>query len=134
SWDWGDLSKQAFLPRISYKHIVLSRARWFLNGSVLIKWKNLSSVEDQKLLLKEYKLPKQVLIAEGDNELLIDFSSPLGMDILINKLKKGDVVLFEFISTHSASLVKDKLEQNYFHELITPFYSTVQTKPLLAIR
>lgn len=134
SWDWGDLSKQAFLPRISYKHIVLSRARWFLNGSVLIKWKNLSSVEDQKLFLKEYKLPKQVLIAEGDNELLIDFSSPLGMDILINKLKKGDVVLFEFISTHSASLVKDKLEQNYFHELIIPFYSTVQTKPLLAIR
>src|SRR5690606_17265553 len=86
SWDWGTLSDQVFLPRISYKHIVLSRARWFLQTSILKKWKNLASNEEQNMFIEEYKLPKQVLISEGDNELLIDFSSPVGIEILISKL------------------------------------------------
>jgi len=132
SWDWGVLSDQVFLPRISYKHIVLSRARWFFQPSILEKWKNLLSAEEQKTFIEEYKLPQQVLIAEGDNELLIDFSSPVGMEVLINKLKKTNVVLYEFIFSNGKSVVKDKQGMDYLNELIIPFFSNVQKKPLIS--
>jgi len=123
NWDWEDLSDQTFLPRVFYKHLVLSRARWSFQTSVLIEYKNLQSRQDQEQFLKKYAIPQQVMLAEGDNELLIDFYSPLGMEILINKLKKGKVILFEVLFSDTTSIVKDSQGLNYLNEIIIPLRS-----------
>jgi len=131
NWDWGDLSNQTFLPRVSYKHLVLSRSRWSFQTPILIEYRNLQSRQDQEQFLKKHELPQHVMLAEGDNELLIDFSSPLGMEILINKLKKGKVILVEVLFSDTKSIVKDSRGLNYLNEIIIPLRSKQKQRSLL---
>ncbi|MBB5635229.1 thiopeptide-type bacteriocin biosynthesis protein [Pedobacter cryoconitis] len=122
-WDWDFLTQQAFLPRVEYKHIILSRARWQLKSSIYNEIKDLKSAEEIIDFRNKYKLPSKVLLTEGDNELLLDFDCPLVMPLLIQHLKKKDAVFYEFLHTDHSQLATDHSGANYLNEVILPFYT-----------
>ena len=71
------LEKNTFFPRILYKNIIISKARWVLNKKNIENF--LKYYENDKLLLKKimqwkktFSVPKYVELVEGDNTLLID--------------------------------------------------------------
>ncbi|MBB6499231.1 lantibiotic dehydratase [Pedobacter cryoconitis] len=125
-WDWDVLSQQSFLPRIEYKHIILSRARWRLESSVYQEIKDLKSVEETEAFRSKYKLPSRLVLAEGDNELLLDFDCPLVMPILVQHLKKKDAILYEFLHDQDSLLIAGKQQTNYLNELVIPFQTKAQ--------
>lgn len=121
-WAWDRFRETPFLPRIYYKHIILSRARWF------IKKMDSKEYDDKMSIAKvraEIGLPQEVLIAEGDNELYIDLRTDWGVKLLSDKLATGNVVLYEFFTLNNAVLF-DKKEDAYINELIIPFKSVVR--------
>lgn len=124
-WDWGYLSQQSFLPRVEFKNIVLAKATWKIKDSMLHSKRddNESDFEKFKQLLILHNVPKQVLLMEGDNELLIDTSLKTDIVQLINILrKKKAIVLTEFLFDKMNSFVKDGAGQVYANEVIIPVH------------
>lgn len=127
-WEWIKLGKLPFLPRIRYKNIILSRARW-----------NISKIEDAPICYKEkkerlavlkkiYNFPNEVVLLEGDNELLLNFSNPIAIDIFFEKVCKQDITLNEFIFSEYQSPVKDNEGNFYSNEIIIPIAMDVKRK------
>ncbi|SEW31982.1 lantibiotic dehydratase [Chitinophaga arvensicola] len=123
-WNWGILLDQPFLPRVVYQEIILARARWRLSHS---RFESLlaSHTPDAALLRlkEECQLPDDVLLSEGDNDLLIDFTSVFARMLLTDKLKKGSVILYENLFS-SATRLPGTEQGAFCNEIILPLRNT----------
>jgi hypothetical protein len=117
-WDWGQFSNRAFLPRIQYEKLVLSKASWQLGPSELTALgrlpKNNSAPAQEPLLqwwkqLKEQrKLPRYFTVGSLDNQLFMDSENPLSLTLLTKILKKtGSLRLTETLEEPLQGLLKD---------------------------
>lgn len=121
-WDWGyPFDQEDFLPRIEYKNVVLTRARWYLKKDNFTK--KLKSDDNLNELFQEirdkYNIPRYVLLASGDNELLLDLDGLPSLEILKSRLIHYNVKLFEFISHTRCCFLKDA-HGSYTNEVIIP--------------
>lgn len=129
NWDWQELSTLPFTPRVTYKHIILTRARWNI---LKIDKKSISRSETILKIREKYQLPKNIVIAEGDNELTIDISKSIGAEILVNKIEKSNVIVYENIYEEYQSPVKDTNGEMYANEIIIPLKTgKTVTAPIL---
>lgn len=125
-WDWGVLHDQPYLPRIEYKHLILSRAQWRLPASTHAEVMAIQTPAELARFRSKYNLPEQVMLVDAvDNELLLDFASALAVPLLAQTLKKEAAVLREFPYLDMSQLLLDTTQKSYFNEVIIPFRSTV---------
>ncbi len=74
SWPVGD-GEAKFLPRLTYRRVVLAPATWQLEAADL---RSLLAASEAELLAelanfrRQWQLPRWFVLAEGDNELLVD--------------------------------------------------------------
>ncbi|MDX3916967.1 MAG: lantibiotic dehydratase [Pseudosphingobacterium sp.] len=127
-WDWNDHSDLCFLPRIQYKHLILERARWILPADLYPSLKHLNRALIPEYLLAHFGLPAKVALAEGDNELYLDLENPYGISLLLEKLKKGKVLLFEVMHPGDSPL-RDQTGRHYANEVIIPLKSGNRPAP-----
>lgn len=120
SWDWGKLSNRPFLPRVSYKHIILSRAKWNITNTSLQTLSGSDNISRTQSLKEKFGLPDLVLLANGDNELLIDLRSPIGGEIILKELRKRDLILYEYLFDQYESPVYDSTGAKYNNEILIP--------------
>ena len=120
AWNWGVLSTQAYLPRVRYRSIILSRATWQLACADLTPNNPLQLVAQ----LKAAGLPNAFVLAQGDNELYISMYNQASLDLLAQAIRQSDRIrLVEFLATPDACPLADK--RDFFtHELIVPFQNT----------
>jgi thiopeptide-type bacteriocin biosynthesis protein len=132
-WRWGHLNKKAFLPRITYKHFIVSAARWYLDKSNLGQPLDLSGFLRQWVLLgKLLKIPRYVLLSRADQELLIDTTNDFAMQVLYQQFKKeGHLLLKESFQTQGPGLL-DSENHYYCHEVVLPFFSGSQRFPQMS--
>lgn len=98
---WGGLQRQhTFLPRVMYGNTILHLATWqfikkdteHLHDAPAAELMNAIS-----LFRKEWKLPRHVVLADGDNELLIDLENEQLVQLLLESTKnRGQFMLKEF--------------------------------------
>jgi hypothetical protein len=112
SWNWSVLSDNNYLPRVEYKHLILSEARWKFK-----KNKNCSLIE-LKATLKSLNVPTFCTLKEHDNVLLMDLENEVSLNIILKKIKLGDVFLFESLHENHF-IVKD--DKKYAAEFIFPY-------------
>ncbi|TWF45684.1 thiopeptide-type bacteriocin biosynthesis protein [Chitinophaga polysaccharea] len=123
-WNWGLLLDQPFLPRVVYKQIIIERARWKITQAAFQALQPLhTAVVALQLLKDQYEIPDTVLLSEGDNELLIDFSSVFAIGILAEKLKRGDIVLYEHLFNADTRLLASD-SGAFCNEVIIPLHNT----------
>ncbi|SHM98151.1 thiopeptide-type bacteriocin biosynthesis domain-containing protein [Chitinophaga jiangningensis] len=120
AWDWGVLNARPQLPRVTYKNIIVSRACWNIQQK---------EKEPEELTIKNfmgrYQLPGRVVLTEADNELLLDLSALLAVEILADHLRKhGQARLREFLSDSGAGVLRDGAGNVYAHELLIPLSFT----------
>lgn len=119
-WNWGILQEEPFLPRVVYHEVILAPARWYLTRAAFESLMEAHSADEALLLLKaQCRLPEHVLLSEGDNDLLIDFSSAFGRMLLTDKLKKGNVVLYECLFNEATRLSTNG-QGAFCNEIIIP--------------
>ncbi|UHG94929.1 lantibiotic dehydratase [Spirosoma oryzicola] len=122
-WDWGLLSDQSFLPRVTYKHVILSKAQWrfSLDEMPELADKKTDFFARFQTLRQERQMPRYVTLVEADNELLIDLESQYACQILRDKLRKRrKALLAEFLGTPENCFVSDAAGR-YTNELIIPY-------------
>ena len=122
TWRWYPFEKEPFLPRIIYKNIIVSRARWYLfktEYASLLDNKKTDLLHAFSAIRARLHLPRYVALVAGDNELLLDLECLPALTILKEKLLKSNVILLEFLQTPDRCLVSDK-KGHYTHEVIIP--------------
>lgn len=124
SWT-SNLINQDYLPRVRYKNMILSPARWNLTPADL---KDIPAPQEKKFDESFRKLrinkgiPDQIYIVVNDNRLFIDFKDPLSTEIFFSSAKKRDIVVEEFLFDPADALIKEGTSV-YNNEIILSFYN-----------
>lgn len=127
SWRWNNLNDEPFLPRVRYGKIILSKCTWLLQKKDCPELNEKKGIENIDLyeffgkIREKLRLPQYVVIAEGDNELMINMQNESSLHILAGAIvKKERVVLQEFLSTEDKCFVEGQ-SGRYTNEVIIPF-------------
>ncbi|MCL2097441.1 MAG: lantibiotic dehydratase family protein [Bacteroidales bacterium] len=138
---WGSLSNEYdFLPRVMYKNIVLSLAKWTVKTADFIKLlglddkkqdKNMglqlpeNAIDNLKQWRNEKQIPRYVVLPDGDNELFVDMENSLSIQTLISVIKKrSSFQLQEFPFEKEKATVKNEAGQSFTNEFIFGFYKS----------
>ncbi|WP_169409422.1 lantibiotic dehydratase [Dyadobacter beijingensis] len=116
AWASAIDQEEIYIPRIQYKNIILRKSQWTLkkehfdvSGDIFKAFKKFKD---------EYNVPRFVLLAQGDNQLLIDTESENALAVLKGYLSKGDIKLVEFLQTPENCILKDNHGNRYCNEII----------------
>jgi thiopeptide-type bacteriocin biosynthesis protein len=154
-WRWGALAEAPRLPRVRYKHLVFARAQWRLTSQDLAPIVEAVGAESRAAAPEAVEacradiltairhlqvargLPRFVVLAEGDNELPIDFDNVLSAETFAYTLASSatadhaSVILYEQFPSPD-DLVVQGPEGTFTHELVIPFVNA-EARPSLAI-
>lgn len=131
-FDWGNMAeKYSFLPRVTYNNTILHAATWQLNRDriqALLADKPLPHLPDFRNRL--------MTLADGDNELVIDWKNPLSVQVFKDTVKnRKEIQLKEFLYEHAApSFQEPGTGKGFVHQCIallvqqTPAYAAVGDK------
>ncbi|MCF0072989.1 lantibiotic dehydratase [Dyadobacter sp. CY261] len=122
-WNWEHLSASVFLPRIEYKHWVLSKATWNIGTEMFVSLAGKHSVtaREWSVVRKAYNIPRFVQLRQGDNEFLIDGESDFSVQVLCDSIRKfGHASLTEFLEGDENGLLQAH-GNRYVNEVLIPF-------------
>ena len=123
---WLNVAPQTiFSPRLIYKKVIISLATWRLNKEDFLVLTTCKSdvliLTIQKFCVK-WKLPKRFVLADYDNELLVNIENLLSVQIWIDSIKNRDKIeLKEFIYKNEKSIIKNNSSQGYTNQFIASF-------------
>ncbi|RFM30536.1 lantibiotic dehydratase [Deminuibacter soli] len=136
-WKWEHLAGSDFLPRVVYKNIILSKASWQVKlADITGNTQQADDADRLRSLLQLRNIPVCVSITEHDNELLADWSTTAGLQLMLRQLqKKGSVQLTEFLHTPDNCFVTGDNDALYANEIIVPLHNPLyKTGPPLPQR
>lgn len=126
-WDWGVLESLDYLPRVSYKNLIIKKARWILTEAELLAFT--SNSNKIVSLLKQRRVPNYFTIVQGDNRLLINRKNQKSLDLMVSILKKyKSVLLEEFLFNSKNCIVRDLEGKPYTNEIIIPIHHETHAK------
>lgn len=125
NFSWGSLQQQyCFLPRVIYKNIILKPASWVFTDNDIKNLLQKDILFDELLLSfrKEYNLPQKVVLADNDNELLINFDEPEKTRDVFDYTLKGrrQFIFKEYLEpVHVVSNINNEHYMHQFQAFIT---------------
>ena len=129
AFNWGSLMNElAFLPRVVFKDIILSKARWKITSAQIKKKEQtkFDASEDLYNQIKtwknELKIPDRVQLVEGDNTLLIDFNSSWSVKLLLENIKNKESFVLQEILEDDNPIVKSN-KTTFRSEFVFAFYN-----------
>jgi thiopeptide-type bacteriocin biosynthesis protein len=120
---WASLIPNAnFIPRLIYKNVILSLATWHLKKDdvkTLFVGDKDTFEQNFKAFLHQWKLPKYFVLADFDNELLVNTENVLSVQIWLDAIKKRDKIeLKEFFYLNENSPVKNADGEGFTNQFI----------------
>ncbi|MFN7957262.1 MAG: lantibiotic dehydratase [Holophagaceae bacterium] len=128
-WSWGSLNDLPHLPRVRRGKHILCRAKWRVHNSEFKEIQKAVGV-DAYILFQSWrekrKIPRMVLLADGDNALLVDLGNPLWLETLLSLVAKRQY--FELLENIHGfeDLPAVGPEGRFCHELVVPFLGKVE--------
>ncbi len=125
-FNFGFLEHRDFLPRVEYGNLILHEAKWKIQKEqlqpLIKKSENLTELSKEVDLWRQaLKLPQYVLLAEGDNELLVDLKNITSVQMLLDTVKnRSEFLLSEFLFADDGIVKSEK--GHYTNQIIVSFY------------
>jgi thiopeptide-type bacteriocin biosynthesis protein len=123
-WDWGPLRQAPFLPRVVSGRVLLSRARWNLRDSELAAFSEPRGARQFAAVqrLRELRrMPRHVVLADGDNELAVDLDNVLSIETLAHEVRARTAASFAEMVPGPGQLCASGPEGLFTHQVIVPF-------------
>lgn len=122
-FNWGILENQfKQLPRAVYKNVVLKEAQWnFVKKDIepLINQTGGDFTAAVGQFKEKWRLPSLVVLADGDNELLVNLEDKLMVDVWLEAVKnRTSFIIKEFLGGVKNSPVKDTDGHYYANQFI----------------
>ena len=110
-FDWGNLAEKfLFLPRVTYQNTLLYPATWQLQKKQID-----ALLADQPLLDVPPFQNRLLTLADGDNELVVDWANPLSVRAFKDAIKnRTQLQLKEFLYEHTQPTFQDTVSRNGF--------------------
>lgn len=110
-FDWGNLAEKfLFLPRVTYQNTLLHPATWQLQKKHID-----ALLTDQPLLDVPPFQNRLVTLADGDNELVVDWANPLSVRAFKDAIKKRtQLQLKEFLYESTQPTFQEPFSHNGF--------------------
>jgi hypothetical protein len=126
SFSWGVLKKHYdFFPRVMYRDIILSKAKWIIKKEEIMRFFEINHEQcyNEFLIWKSSKnIPQYINWTNGDNTLLFDFESQIGMKLFLKSFKnQEEITLEEFLFTKE-SVVQNQNGDGFCNQFILSFY------------
>ncbi|MDQ3875106.1 MAG: lantibiotic dehydratase, partial [Actinomycetota bacterium] len=118
-WDWRPLDALPFLPRLYSGRTVLARARWHLDRRELERVSTRSGAFREWCL--EARLPRWIVLAHDDQELVTDLDNPLSVEALLHHLRRREEATLVELFPSPDELCVHGPEGRFTHELVIPF-------------
>ena len=120
---WSNIVPQTvFSPRIIYKNVILSLATWRFKKDDFVELINCKSdtlMEKVQAFFSKWKLPKRFVLADYDNELLVNVDNFLSIQIWIDSIKKRDKIeIKEFFYKQGSSVIRDDSGKGFTNQFI----------------
>lgn len=136
-FSWRDLAlNQSFLPRVTYKNCILSKATWIID---IIDFKPVLMLKNnENALLIEVnewrnsnQVPQYVQLKEGDNTLLINLEDIRMIQLLLATVKsKSQFILEEFLFVED-TIVKNNNNERFTNQVVVSFYNEAKLKKVI---
>lgn len=133
---WGQVgSFFSFLPRIEFEGSILSPAIWNIPAWEIKKLNKKDLSREERVLvfhdiIKRYEMPSKFVVAEGDNELVIDINNPLSvlafLDVVSDRVQ---IEIQEYLFKNDSDLVVDTLGGSYANEFVATILNSKINKP-----
>ncbi|MEA2570282.1 MAG: lantibiotic biosynthesis protein [Acidobacteriota bacterium] len=123
-WNWGPLETLPFLPRIVSGRLVLARARWRIMSAqiqTIAASSGAARYRAVQRLREEHRMPRYVVLTDGDHELLVDFENVLALDAVVELVRNREDFVFTELYPAPDQLCAEGPEGSFFHELVIPF-------------
>ncbi|MBO9616279.1 MAG: lantibiotic dehydratase [Dyadobacter sp.] len=122
-WEWGYLASHTFLPRVEYKHWILSRATWNIDKKVVrsLTGSEALTAREWRVIRNAFDIPRFVQLRQGDSELLIDGDSDFAVEVICDSIRKFDKVTLTEFPEHIQSGFLGKPGETYVNEVLLPF-------------
>ncbi len=130
-FNWSNLTNEyAFLPRVKYKNLIFSFARWTIKNDdfkVFLEMKdNTELMEKIDSWRKDLQIPRYVVLPDGDNEMFVDFENIVSIRTLFSIVKKrASFYLNEFPFDEKSAIIKDINGNVFCNEFLLAFYKSV---------
>jgi lantibiotic biosynthesis protein len=124
-FSWGGLQSEFdFLPRLSYKEVILSKATWNLHKTDIDA---IVATDENKVIstIRDFRtkrnIPDMVCLIDGDNEVIINFTNDWSCIVFQSMLKgKKMVQLTEFLFNENS------ITQKYCNEIIVSVHQNLE--------
>jgi len=126
-WDWGALGSASFLPRVVCGRLVLAPASWNVGKDELKRFGASRGAERFRTIQSwraERRLPRLIVLADGDNQLPIDLANTLSVESFVSLVKDRDGARLIEMFPGADELCARGPEGRFLHELIVPFVRT----------
>jgi len=119
-------SDYEYIPRITYKRIVLKPATWLISRDALgiSGDKEDSFIHGLQDFRKKWNVPRYVHLAEFDNRLLFDLDNPLHIHEIYHFVKKQNsrpLQFMEEVCNFDEYAARDQAGRHYATEVVVPF-------------
>ncbi len=134
-WTWGNLDGLPFLPRVRKGRHILCKAKWRVESKELKEIQEAKGAELFALFQawrEKRKLPRMVLLADGDNTLLVDLENLLWLETLLGLVAKRPAFELQECFPEPDCLLATGPEGRFCHELVVPFLREAPLTPSLA--
>ncbi len=120
---WGSITHiMKTLPRVQYKNTILSPASWRLSH---MDFKHLLDVKGDAKRYKlinefttKWKLPEEVVLVDGDNELLINFENDVLVNLFLDTIKKRNSLEMREFFYPKGNAVTDENGRQYTNQVV----------------
>ncbi len=119
TWDWRPLEALPFLPRVCSGRTVLARARWNLERRDLERFSD--RAEAFREWCREAGLPRWIVLAHEDQELVTDLGNPLSVEALLHHLRRREQATLVELFPSPDELFAHGPEGRFTHEIVIPF-------------
>lgn len=123
-FNWGVWTTDIpFLPRVEYKNIILSLARWKINvedfNGLFDFEKNGNTLNNICNWCKKLNIPQYVVLPDGDNKLFVDMYNIWCLKMLYSVIKKRSYfIIEEFPFDKNQAIVNDNEGNVYTNEFV----------------
>jgi class I lanthipeptide synthase len=132
SWDWGPLTNAVYLPRVRWGRCVLARASWRATAAELQPLAQLHGRERfaaARQWARDRRMPRLVELADGDNELLVDFDNPLSIEAFVELVDERARIRLVEMFPGPDDLCVSSPEGRLTHEIYVPVVRRRMTEP-----
>lgn len=118
AWNWGCLNALPFLPRVCRGKQVLCRARWRVEAGDLPADPDGAAFQALRIARR---LPRFVVLEEGDHALWVDLDQPLRVETLLQLVAHRASFTLREAFPGPGELVAAGPDGLFCHELVVPF-------------